>query len=148
MNLAFTEQENNHKLHLDKFIKDVLLQKDKNFWRDRIAFKEGQVYKLNQAFSNLKRRQFQNQNNDQDSAISDASSNASVSVSSQPFRKKKVSRKNKKPPHGDGPYVCSPKKRTVDLPFSSFTSLSHTKPSLGHMFNSTPGIISGDHNLA
>lgn len=115
---AFTEHENSLKVNLDKFIKNILLQKDKKFCRDKLALKEWQAYKWNQSFSNMRRKQFKQSKNDQEYATSNVSSNSSTSFSSQPFRKKKAAReKNKQYPQGDGSLVRSPKKRMVDIPF-------------------------------
>lgn len=111
---SLAEHESRLKIHIDKFNKDILLKKDNKFWRDQLAFIDGQAYKWNQFhFKPTNKRQSNRAQRNMDSKVSDVSSNSSISVSSQNSRS---SRKNKQRPQGENSTTRSPKKRTVDVP--------------------------------
>lgn len=115
----FEQYDRNLNEHLEHYNKEILIKKDKKFFRDRVAFQESKAYNWKTVTTNRNTKRHAN-NADM---LSETSSISSVS-SKGSFRRKST-RKTKRDSQGSGSHEKKPKKRITDLHTSTGISISH-----------------------
>lgn len=115
----YTVYEKKLKEHLEIFSKNILIKKEKKYWRDKNAFGEGRAYKWNTNSQIRKSSRFPKQNNinQTNDYLSDTPSNNSSSSASSQAGKFRGKRKGPFPKQTDmeGEIQQTHKRRTTDV---------------------------------